>query len=175
MAQNDCPNNTDSASWAALVIAIFAMLIAIGQITQQYASSGQLIRLCDSVVYGGDSGLPGKGHRVWTWTQFRFRVLYEVPVFGFPLSSRPLWMAPTISSAQVGAEYESALLSLRKNASAVSSNEQYWSVLSTEHQVGEASWVSFCRKIKSPCTDRVLIILKDGDADRYAIKFKLLD
>jgi hypothetical protein len=32
--------------------------------------------MCDSIVYGK---MPGKGHRVWQASQFRFRVVYSVP------------------------------------------------------------------------------------------------
>ncbi|PQE28639.1 hypothetical protein CJF30_00010936 [Rutstroemia sp. NJR-2017a BBW] len=57
---------------AALVVASFAFLVALAQ----YFVTGQLIRLCDSVVFGP---LPGQGHRKWEWAQFRFRVLYTIP------------------------------------------------------------------------------------------------
>lgn len=169
MTQNTT-SDSDPASWAALVIAVIAMMIAFIQVSQQYASSGQLIRLCDSVVYGGKAGLPGRGRRVWTWSQLRFRVLYEVPVFCFPVSRNPPWMAPPVSSAQISVH---GFLSYR-DTSAMSSNERYWAKLSPTHEVGEASWVSFCRKIKNPCVDRVLITLKNDDADRlvYLILFR---
>ncbi|KAI1110094.1 hypothetical protein F5Y14DRAFT_383073 [Nemania sp. NC0429] len=61
---------------AALVVAIAALFVAIAQATQQYLITGQLIRLCDSVVFGP---MPGQGRRVWQFTQFRFRVIYSVP------------------------------------------------------------------------------------------------
>ncbi|KAI0098151.1 hypothetical protein GGR51DRAFT_538882 [Nemania sp. FL0031] len=61
---------------AALVVAIIALFVAIAQATQQYLITGQLIRLCDSVVYGP---MPGQGRRVWQFSQFRFRVIYSVP------------------------------------------------------------------------------------------------
>ena len=144
--------DSDPASWAALVVAVLAIIIAIGQVSQQYASSGQLIRLCDSVVYGGKLGLPGKGRRVWTWSQWRFRVLYDVPEFKFPESTSPVWQTSPVSSYGYYnvADY----------------NQRVWSELSPVYQVGEASWVSFCRQIKDPCHDRVLVTLKKDDADR---------
>ncbi|KAL8709879.1 MAG: hypothetical protein Q9220_005495 [cf. Caloplaca sp. 1 TL-2023] len=49
------------AAIAALVVAFIALLVASAQAIQQYLVSGQLIRLCDSVVY---NGMPGQGHRV---------------------------------------------------------------------------------------------------------------
>ncbi|KAI0200208.1 hypothetical protein F4808DRAFT_171989 [Astrocystis sublimbata] len=61
---------------AALVVAIIALFVAFAQATQQYLITGQLIRLCDSVVYGP---MPGQGRRVWQFSQFRFRVIYSIP------------------------------------------------------------------------------------------------
>ncbi|KAI8945048.1 hypothetical protein F4801DRAFT_569641 [Xylaria longipes] len=61
---------------AALVVAIIALFIALAQATQQYLITGQLIRLCDSVVFGP---MPGQGRRVWQFSQFRFRVIYSIP------------------------------------------------------------------------------------------------
>ncbi|KAJ8129936.1 hypothetical protein O1611_g3697 [Lasiodiplodia mahajangana] len=61
---------------AALVVAIIALFVAIAQATQQYLITGQLIRLCDSVVFGP---MPGQGRRVWQFSQFRFRVIYSIP------------------------------------------------------------------------------------------------
>lgn len=54
---------------AALIVALFALLVAAAQALQQYLITGQLIRLCDSVVFGP---LPGQGYRVWQFSQFRF-------------------------------------------------------------------------------------------------------
>ena len=147
-------SGSDGAAWAALIVAAFAMLIALGQVSQQYASSGQLIRLCDSVVYGGRSGLPGKGRRVWSWSQFRFRVLYEVPIFRLPRGKSDPWDVASLSSVRF------------TEAVDIVANEKYWTSLAAEPQVGEAAWVSFCRRIKTTCHDRVLITLKHDDADR---------
>ncbi|KAI0543867.1 hypothetical protein F4679DRAFT_566994 [Xylaria curta] len=61
---------------AALIVAIIALFVAIAQATQQYLITGQLIRLCDSVVFGP---MPGQGRRVWQFSQFRFRVIYSIP------------------------------------------------------------------------------------------------
>lgn len=63
-----------------------AMTVAFAQAIQQSLITGQLIRMCDSVVYGK---MPGQGRRVWEGSQFRFRVVYLVP----QISLRPsLWM-----------------------------------------------------------------------------------
>jgi len=64
------------SSVTALIIAVIAMIIALAQAVQQYFITGQLIRICDSVVFGP---MPGRGRRVWQPSQFRFRVLYSVP------------------------------------------------------------------------------------------------
>lgn len=55
-------DSESTAAWAALGISIAAMFIALAQAVQQYFITGQLIRLCDSVVFGG---LPGQGRRIW--------------------------------------------------------------------------------------------------------------
>lgn len=138
---------------AALTIAVFAMLIALGQVTQQYASSGHQYRLCDSVVFGGKHGLPGQGRRLWSFGQLRFRVVYDVPAFGFPVHQGPLWEAPRVSAGRHGSK--------------IDLNDHYLARLSPDqYHVGEASWVSFCRKAKDPCMDRIVFSMVRGDADR---------
>lgn len=71
------------ATIAALAVALVALLVASAQAIQQYFISGQFIRLCDSVVY---NQLPGQGHRVWQFRQFRFRLSIQSPKFDFCLS-----------------------------------------------------------------------------------------
>ena len=136
-----------AAAIAAIVIAVLAMMIALGQVVQQYASSGHQYRLCDSVVYGGETGLPGMGRRVWSFDQLRFRVVYDVPAFRL---------------AQHGTHVSAG----RVADVNIDLNEQYLERLQGGPRVGEASWVSFCRKVKEPCADRVAISLLTGDADR---------
>ncbi|OBT38595.1 hypothetical protein VE00_11177 [Pseudogymnoascus sp. WSF 3629] len=65
-----------AAAVAALVVATAAFIIALAQVLQQYFVTGQSIRMCDSVVFGD---MPGRGHRVWQMSQFRFRVVYSIP------------------------------------------------------------------------------------------------
>lgn len=48
-------------SIVSLIVAILSTLVCVGQVLQQYISSGSPIRLCDSIVYGGRNGLPGQG------------------------------------------------------------------------------------------------------------------
>ncbi|EWZ30473.1 hypothetical protein FOCG_07623 [Fusarium oxysporum f. sp. radicis-lycopersici 26381] len=88
------------AAVAALIIALFALLVAVAQALQQYLITGQLIRLCDSVVFGP---LPGQGYRVWQFSQFRFRVLYSIPQINLEAD---LWPkeSPHIKSYAIGEE-----------------------------------------------------------------------
>lgn len=81
-----------SAAIAALAVAAVALLIATAQVLQQYFITGQLIRLCDSVVFGV---LPGKGRRIWEASQFRFRVVYSIPQVGI---ADDLWPADVARS-----------------------------------------------------------------------------
>ncbi|KAF4435276.1 hypothetical protein FACUT_7305 [Fusarium acutatum] len=85
---------------AALIVALFALLVAVAQALQQYLITGQLIRLCDSVVFGP---LPGQGYRVWQFSQFRFRVLYSIPQINLDAD---LWPkeSPHIKSYAIGEE-----------------------------------------------------------------------
>ncbi|KAF5724607.1 hypothetical protein FMUND_650 [Fusarium mundagurra] len=85
---------------AALIVALFALLVAAAQALQQYLITGQLIRLCDSVVFGP---LPGQGYRVWQFSQFRFRVLYSIPQINLDAD---LWPkeSPHIKSYAIGSE-----------------------------------------------------------------------
>ncbi|KAI9661999.1 MAG: hypothetical protein M1831_002914 [Alyxoria varia] len=146
--------NTEAAlAIAAVTVAVLAMVISFSQVTQQFAGSAHQYRLCDSVVYGGKGGLPGQGRRVWSWTQLRFRVIYEVPTFGFSQENGTI-PPNTPPSA------------FRGHVMDIMANEKHLSNLGAQHQVGEASWVSFCRKIKEPCHDRLVISLTQGDADR---------
>ncbi|KAF5552700.1 hypothetical protein FMEXI_2851 [Fusarium mexicanum] len=85
---------------AALIVALFALLVAAAQALQQYLITGQLIRLCDSVVFGP---LPGQGYRVWQFSQFRFRVLYSIPQINLEAD---LWPkeSPHIKSYAIGSD-----------------------------------------------------------------------
>ncbi|KAH7205816.1 uncharacterized protein BKA55DRAFT_681771 [Fusarium redolens] len=89
------------AAVAALIIALFALLVAVAQALQQYFITGQLIRLCDSVVFGP---LPGQGYRIWQFSQFRFQVLYSIPQINLEAD---LWPkeSPHIKSYAIGEEY----------------------------------------------------------------------
>lgn len=137
------------AAVAALAVAFVALLIAFAQALQQYLVSGQLIRICDSVVYGN---LPGQGHRVWEFSQFRFRVVYSIPQIGL---SPSLWLG--ISSHVRASKYPSKQLpslgasNSRKTQSAIA---------------GEASWMSFTRTVQHSCDQSLRYTMVEGDADR---------
>ncbi|KAL9025842.1 MAG: hypothetical protein Q9196_005401 [Gyalolechia fulgens] len=79
----------DAASLVALAVALFALLVALAQAIQQYFATAQNMRKCDKSVFGDMPGKPGQ--RIWTWHQFRFRIVYDMP---------NIFVAP--SAAQVG-------------------------------------------------------------------------
>lgn len=253
------------ASVAALVVATFALVIALAQALQQFFMTGQLIRICDSVVFGP---MPGQGRRVWQLSQFRFRVLYSIPqislcaelwgsgnsscVRSYAIGRHPLpwlakvdddmvkptarfatvawwrvwkrktrafllrpatwwrrpfvyevdgpgdlrvdrhhdeasvsarrWLFPIAWSSSVqrrscSASWWSAFLCNREsrtdgtspydtNSDTTSSHARFNTKTSFDQRVGEASWVSFCRAIESPCGNAVRLDHVQYDADR---------
>ncbi|KEF53582.1 uncharacterized protein A1O9_10557 [Exophiala aquamarina CBS 119918] len=152
-----------AAAVAALVVSVLAMTIATAQVLQQYLNTGQLIRMCDSVVYGK---MPGRGRRIWEYSQFRFRVVYSVP----QISLRPsLWE----DSLAHYVSYERGLLPLPDlHRDALDTHPSLFqrsakgrgSAQSAE--TGEACWVSFCRVAQNSCTDDLFYELLHRDADR---------
>jgi hypothetical protein len=175
-----------AAAYAALAIAIVAMTIAIAQALQQYFITGALIRLCDSVVFGG---LPGQGERVWQTSQFRFRVVYKIPQYAL----RPdLWPSSALPSF---AKADGSCLNISRDLKRISSskpdsirwksgrmppslqnlsNQKLYSS-STAHSsgsdvvkchVGEASWASFWRAVSPSCHADMIFCFAYGDADR---------
>ncbi|KAK3682818.1 hypothetical protein B0T22DRAFT_295024 [Podospora appendiculata] len=84
---------------AALVVAGIALVVALAQALQQYFITGQLIRLCDSVVFGP---LPGQGHRIWQPTQFRFRVIYSLPQINLQADLWPGGVGSITKSYSIG-------------------------------------------------------------------------
>lgn len=69
------------ATIVALFVATCALIIALAQVIQQYAGTGQILRICDSTVF---AGAPGGGHRKWIGRQFCFRVVYSLPRIELP-------------------------------------------------------------------------------------------
>jgi hypothetical protein len=179
-----------SAAVAALIVASLALLIASAQVLQQYLITGQLIRLCDSVVFGP---LPGQGRRVWQLSQFRFRVVYSIPQISLDTK---LWpeQPPHIRSYAIGRH---ELPRLRRSNGLDTESVEISDEMSSLHapypprrrrlpfgfalnkrlsvppespssyqQVGEAAWVSFCRAVEERCGASVRFDLVEYDADR---------
>lgn len=138
-----------AAAVAALAVALLAFLVASAQAIQQYFVSGQLIRLCDSVVY---NQMPGQGRRIWQFSQFRFRVVYSIPqVRLLP----DLWRstAAHVQSLPLDAAMLPAL-SVQKSKRCLSA------------LAGEASWVSFVRIAQPSSGASLRYTMVEGDADR---------
>lgn len=143
-----------TAAIVALVFAVLAFLIAFAQALQQYAASGQLIRLCDSVVYGGKNGWPGQGRRVWSMRQFRFRILYSVP----RLIVEPLLIGEIFEAMENHSELR------RPDLVALKEIPQ----LTARPAVGEATWVSLARSLSAVHAGRRFVntVQTEADADR---------
>lgn len=157
-----------AATIAALVVAILAMLVALSQVVQQYLFTGQLIRLCDSVVYGK---MPGRGRRVWQLNQLRFRVVYSIPQVSL---RKELWPSklPHIPSYAKGSR---ALPDLGLAEIGDSDENFEFDNLSDPETLvrspvsftaGEASWVSFCRAVQPSSGRSMVLDLIQADADR---------
>lgn len=158
-----------AATIAALVVAILAMLVAVTQAVQQYFVTGQLIRLCDSVVYGK---MPGRGRRVWQMSQLRFRVVYCIPQVSL---HRDLWPAklPHIPSYAKGCQAlpDLGLLSIGDSEGDGICDSKFQSPRldgrsSVSFVAGEASWVSFCRAVQPSSGRSMVMDLIQADADR---------
>lgn len=152
-----------AASIGALVIAILAMFVAVLQALQQYYVTGQLIRLCDSVVFGK---MPGQGRRVWEMRQLRFRVVYSIPQVSL---RKDLWPTtlPHIPSYAKGPKTlpDLGLMNIRRREltdSDVKIQRTSW----VSYSAGEASWVSFCRVVQLSSGQSMALDLIQGDADR---------
>ncbi|KAL8717382.1 MAG: hypothetical protein Q9225_005363 [Loekoesia sp. 1 TL-2023] len=137
------------ATIAALAVALVALLVASAQAIQQYFLSGQLIRLCDSVVY---NRMPGQGRRIWQFSQFRFRVVYSIP---------QIHLLPEVrlnTSMHVQSLLPDAArlppLSVQRSRGGLSA------------LAGEASWVSFVRAVQYSAGESMRYTMVEGDADR---------
>lgn len=158
-----------AATIAALVVAILAMLVAVTQAVQQYFVTGQLIRLCDSVVYGR---MPGRGQRVWQMSQLRFRVVYCIPQVSL---RRDLWPVklPHIPSYAKGSQAlpDLGLLRIGDSEGDNIRDSKFRSPRpvgrsSVSFAAGEASWVSFCRAVQPSSGGSMVLDLIQADADR---------
>jgi hypothetical protein len=169
----------DVAAIAALVVAVVALITALAQALQQYFITGQLIRMCDSVVFGP---LPGQGRRIWQFSQFRFRVLYSIPQISLRADLWPSNGSYHVQSYAVGRHPLPHLAgddgpgpAAMTTATASDGKSEEW-VLRRRRRpdfqeadnnfVGEASWASFCRAIEVPCGASVRLDHVQYDADR---------
>lgn len=156
-----------AAAFAALVVAILAMAVTLAQAIQQYFVTGQLIRMCDSVVYGK---MPGQGHRVWELSQFRFRILYSIP----QIYLNPSLWSGIFPNHQSYAKDHLHVPDLRNSTTEevhgsgeISQSHMLRQKRSAYSAVpGEAPWVSFCRTAQHASGNDLLYELVDGDADR---------
>lgn len=151
----------------SLLIALLALFVTLAQAIQQYLVTGQLIRICDSVVYGK---MPGQGRRVWQFSQFRFRVVYCIPQISLPSS---LWHTISFHPSS-DIEGGLSLPDLRAPIEGISDDSQeiikkyLGPPMFTAHSstAGEASWVSFTRAVQYSCGKSLRYELIEGDADR---------
>ncbi|KAK7749186.1 hypothetical protein SLS62_008367 [Diatrype stigma] len=161
------------AAWAALGIAVAAMFIALAQALQQYFITGQLIRLCDSVVFGG---LPGQGRRIWKMSQFRFRVMYRVPQIGLPPDLWPSSAAQSFSEMRMalpehvgGLPDPSANCETGRLMAGFRNLSRLIKKSSGPREAGEvgiASWAAFCKTVYFSCHASIRYSFVEGDADR---------
>ncbi|KAI4180403.1 MAG: hypothetical protein L6R41_007262, partial [Letrouitia leprolyta] len=137
------------AAIAALAVALVALFVTSAQAIQQYFVSGQLIRLCDSVVY---NRMPGQGHRIWQWSQFRFRVVYSIP----QIKLLPdLWLPAAMHVQSLPSD------AVRLPYLSTADSKSKPSALA-----GEASWVSFVRAVQYSSGESLRYTMIEGDADR---------
>lgn len=155
------------ASIAALLVAFVALMVTSAQAVQQYLVSGQLIRICDSVVYGK---MPGQGRRIWEFSQFRFRVVYSIPQIRLPSS---LWSdipSPTLPDDEDDITLPDLQISMAQARLGLKQaiKKQFDMQMGRTRDLlcGEASWVSFCRAIQFSCGKSLRYEMIDGDADR---------
>ncbi|KAL8826195.1 MAG: hypothetical protein Q9191_003954 [Dirinaria sp. TL-2023a] len=122
------------AAVAALAVAFVALLVAFAQAVQQYLVSGQLIRICDSVVYGK---MPGQGHRVWQTVQnasgdsLRYEMVEgdadrcptDLPVVPMQLSMKDVVALALMAGMQcTDVSFESQSLSMQGSAGTITSS-----------------------------------------------------
>ncbi|KAI9710338.1 MAG: hypothetical protein M1820_002833 [Bogoriella megaspora] len=76
----------DNTSLAALVVALAAFLIAVGQLLQQIFGTADGYRRCQSSVIGKWAT---KTRLRWRWTEFRFETRFTTPIIKFlPMSEQ---------------------------------------------------------------------------------------
>lgn len=135
------------AAIVALFVAAIALLVAFAQVAQQYIATADLIRKCDSTVYGP---LPGKGRRVWKWRQMRFKVFYASPHISLTVE---LW--PGMYRASCGGSDIGNLLPARDCSDSVN----------LDPEPGQASWAVFYGVVQQSCYRDLCYQMLAGDAD----------
>ena len=141
-----------AAAWTAFSVAALALFVALAQVLQQYVSTAQGMRTCDSLVWGP---MPGRsGRRKWVWHQLRFKVVFEMPSVFIPTT---YWWTP--GNARAWPKHRTTSLAIPNKS---------WSVAVDDgiEQCSEACWVSFTRQINHVCPNLVQIGLLYGDMDR---------
>lgn len=173
-------DSATAAAFAAIAVSAVAMFTALAQALQQYLITGQLIRLCDSVVFGH---LPGQGRRFWEPWQFRFRVVYKIPQIGLPPDFWPSSAAPSFAQVELplpnllASESEKKILTravLPMSNAQAQAQKTYWGKLfkpragveAATRICGEASWASFCRVVYHSCHASIGYSFAEEDADR---------
>lgn len=148
----------------ALVVAVFALFIALAQVMQQYYGTGHLIRICDSVVFGP---MPGQGRRVWEPSQFRFRVLYSMPRISLRCHLYPDRGIVVTSHSTATTQLPDIFRPKRteRNRAFLNKLHRWWN--RKRSLAGEAPWVSFCRAVQFSCESDLVYELVDEDADRH--------
>jgi len=136
------------AAIAALAVAFVAFLVMFAQANQNTWYQVNLIRICDSVVYGK---MPGQGHRVWEYSQFRFCIVYSTTRISL---LRDVWDMSSLVEAHSEQGHQLPSLGLSKSKASRSSI------------AGEASWVSFTRTIQYASGMSLRYEMVEGDADR---------
>ena len=158
------------ATIVALIVACFALLVALAQVTQQYVGTGQLLRICDTTVF---AGAPGGGHRVWIGRQFRFRVIYQLPCLALPYNwSGQSELVP--APQQLRHTFPDIIYRpKRKPYSArywlrmfIPRWESYATLEKVTHSPGEASWISFVRTVQMNRAADIEYSMIEDDADR---------
>lgn len=143
------------AAWVGLMVALAALVIAAAQAVQQYVATAQSMRKCEKSVWGP---MPGhSGRRVWVWSQFRFRIVFQMPNIFIPTE---YWQTP--GNSRQFPESTIARLPHPFDSQSTSTVDPE----STIQNHSEACWVSFARQVSFVCHSAVRVGLMPGDADR---------
>ena len=140
----------DTTALVAIVVAVVALVVATGQLTQQLMATAYVIRKCDRTVTGG---LTKGGVRQWHWRQFRFSVKYQTIICALPSSVyQALGIRPAV---QLDTDKPS---------------QQLWDraiKLRAHRNPIQGSWITFIQDLVAcACVSPQSIYLKDESGDR---------